>query len=606
MPPVDSGGGTGPPGLLGVASSASATRGRLGIFGSNLFFRALRYARPYARSLVPVVLLSLLGTALGLVLPYLSKILVDDAILAGDLQALLLIVGLFILVTAVSYVCNVFSGMRYTRVSADILFDMRLDLYRHLQRLSPRFYARTPLGDVVSRINGDVGEIQRVTSEAALAWFGQVVALVGTVAMLIYLDWRLFLVSLVVLPPALWTLARYRRELESRVRTLRERSAEIGTFLIETLQGMRTVVGANAQDREVHRFRSKNDSFVQALLSMRLFTYLAGGLPGLFLTAGTAVVFGYGGYRVIEGFMTLGTFVAFTAYQMRVVGPIQGLMGIYTNLATAQASLGRVYALLDTPPDVVEPTEPVPMPRCDGRVALEGVRFGFGRGGEILDGVDLSIPAGQRVAIVGASGSGKSTLADLLARQSDPDEGRILLDGRDVRSLTLGDVRRHVAIIEQDPFIFHASIAANVRYACPGATDDEVYEALAAAGLADLLSSLPSGTRTVVGERGKQLSAGERQRVAIARAFLADPAVVVMDEATGALDPRSESRVLAGYEGVLRGRTTIVITHRRELARRTDRVIVIEGGKVAEDGSPNELESAGSAFESLFREASAP
>jgi ATP-binding cassette subfamily B protein len=567
------------------------------------FRRALRYVRPYGGALVPVVLLSLVGTGLGLLLPYLSKLLVDDALVAGNHAALLRIVGLFVVATAASYALNVLSGMRYTRVSADILFDMRLDLYKHLQRLSPRFYAATPLGDIVSRINGDIGEIQRVTSEAALAWFGQIVALVGTVAMLIYLDWKLFLVSLVMLPPSLWTLARYRRELEDRVRVLRERSADIGTFLIETLQGMRTIVGANAQDREVARFRAKNDGFVSALLSMRLFSYLAGGLPGLLLTLGTAIVFAYGGYRVIGGFMTLGTFVAFTAYQMRVMGPVQGLMGIYTNLATARASLVRVYTLLDTPPDVREAAAPTELPACMGRLELRGVRFGFGRGGEVLDGVDLTIPAGQRIAVVGASGSGKSTIADLLTRHVDPDAGSVHLDGHDLRELSLADLRRHVGLVEQDPFVFHASVVENVRYVRPTASDDEVWSALKAAGLERLVASMPEGLSTVVGERGKQLSAGERQRLAIARVFLADPAVVVMDEATGALDPRSEEAVLKGYEVLLRDRTVVVITHRRELARQADRVIVIEGGRVVDDGPPKKLEAAGGPFRGLFRDA---
>jgi len=564
------------------------------------FRRALRYVRPYAGALLPVVALSLVGTGLNLVLPYLSKLLVDDALVAGDRGALLRIVGLFIGITAVSYALNVVSGMRYTRVSADILFDMRLDLYRHLQRLSPRFYAGTPLGDIVSRINGDIGEIQRVTSEAALAWLGQVVALVGTVAMLVYLDWRLFLVSLVMLPPALWTLQRYRRELEERVRVLRERSADIGTFLIETLQGMRAVVGANAQEREVARFRAKNDGFVSALLSMRLFTYLSGGLPGLLLTVGTAIVFGYGGYRVIDGLMTLGTFVAFTAYQMRVVGPIQGLMGIYTNLATARASLVRVHALLDATPDVRERGTPAQLPTCEGRLELKGVRFGFGRGGEVLDGVDLVIPPGQRVAVVGASGSGKSTLADLLSRHADPSEGVVLLDGHDLRELALADVRRHVGLVEQDPFIFHSSVADNVRYARPSASDEDVLTALRAAGLDGLVASMPDGLHTVVGERGKQLSAGERQRLAIARAFLADPAVIVLDEATGALDPRSEAAVLTGYDALLRGRTTVLITHRRDLALRADRIVVVENGKVVRDGRPADLQSVDGAFRDLF------
>jgi len=327
----------------------------------------------------------------GLVLPYLSRLIVDDGIVPGDFAALLRTVGLFAALTVLSFGLNVVAGLRYTRVSADILFDMRLALFEHLQRLSPRFYARTPLGDIVSRINGDIGEIQRVTAEATLAWLGQTVALVGATAMLVYLDWRMFLVSSVVMPPALWALMRYRGQLEDRVRVLRERSADIGTFLIESIQGMTTVVGANAQTREVARFRARNDSFVDALLSMRRFTYLAGGLPGLLLSAGTAVVFVYGGYRVIQGDTTLGTFVAFMAYQARLMAPVQGLMGIYTNLATARASLVRVHALLDTRPDVEETTTPIPLERAAGRVVFEGVSIAYGRGAEGLRDIDFEV-----------------------------------------------------------------------------------------------------------------------------------------------------------------------------------------------------------------------
>jgi ATP-binding cassette subfamily B protein len=564
------------------------------------FRRALGYVRPYAGALVPVVLVSLASTGLSLVLPYLSKILIDDAILPGDFPLLLRLVGLFIAIPLVSFGLNVFSGMRYTRVSADILFDMRLELYRHLQRLSPRFYARTPLGDIVSRINGDIGEIQRVVSEAALSWFGQVIALIGTVGLLFVLDWQLFLASLLVMPPSLWALIRYRKQLEERVTVLRQRSADIGSFLIETLQGMRTVVGSNAQRREIDRFRTRNDSFIEALLSMRLFTYLAGGLPGLLLTTGTALVFLYGGYRVIEGMMTLGTLVAFMAYQARLMGPVQGLMGIYTNLATARASLVRVHEVLDTAPDVLEHETPVALDGCRGALHLEGIRFGFGRGTVGLDGIDLEIPAGQVVAIVGASGSGKSTIADLLSRQLDPDEGRVLLDEIDMRTLSLGDVRQAVSVVEQDPFIFHASVADNVRYARPEATTTEVADAIEAAGLSDLVRSMPDGADTVVGERGRQFSAGERQRLAIARAFLAGPAVLVMDEATGALDPSSEAAVLEGYDRVMRGRTTVVITHRLDLARQAERVIVVKGGRIEEDGPPEVLEREGRAFRDLF------
>ena len=564
------------------------------------FRRALDFVRPYGWALAPVVILSLLGTGLGLVLPYLSKLLVDDALVAQDFDALLNIVGLFVGITAASFLMNVLSGMRYTKVSADILFDMRLDLYRHLQRLSPRYYAKTPLGDVVSRINGDIGEIQRVTAEATLAWLGQLIALVGTVGMLIYLDMRLFFAGLLTLPPALFALLRYRRQLEARVRNLRERSADIGTFLIETLQGMRAVVGANAQEREVDRFRNKNDSFIDALLSMRLFTYLAGGLPGLLLTTGTGIVFLYGGYRVINGATTLGTFVAFMAYQMRLMAPIQGLMGLYSNLATARASLVRVHEIRDSPPEVIEATASKSLPVCKGEVTLEEVHYGFGRGGEVLAGVNLVIPAGQVLAIVGTSGSGKSTIADLLSRQLDPDEGRILLDGNNLCDLFLAQVRRHIVVVEQSPFIFHATVAENVRYARPEATEADVRQAIHAAGLSDLMDSMPEDLNTVVGERGSQLSAGERQRVAIARAYLAEPSVLIFDEATGALDPMSEAAVLSGYDALMRGRTTVLITHRIDLARQADRVVVLKNGRVAEDGRLSDLETRGTAFRDIF------
>ena len=564
------------------------------------FRRALSFVRPYGWALAPVVGLSLLGTGLSLVLPYLSKLLVDDALVAQDFGALLNIVGLFVGITAASFLMNVLSGMRYTKVSADILFDMRLDLYRHLQRLSPRYYAKTPLGDVVSRINGDIGEIQRVTAEATLAWLGQLIALVGTVGMLIYLDVRLFIAGLITLPPALFFLLRYRRQLEARVRDLRERSADIGTFLIETLQGMRAVVGANAQEREVDRFRNKNDSFVDALLSMRLFTYLAGGLPGLLLTTGTGIVFLYGGYRVIDGATTLGTFVAFMAYQMRLMAPIQGLMGLYSNLATARASLVRVHEIRDSPPEVIEAAASKSLPVCKGELTLEEVHYGFGRGGEVLAGINLVIPAGQVLAIVGTSGSGKSTIADLLCRQFDPDEGRILLDGNNLCDLFLSQVRRHVAVVEQSPFIFHATVAENVRYARPEATEADVQQAIHAAGLSDLMASMPEDINTVVGERGSQLSAGERQRVAIARAYLAEPSVLIFDEATGALDPMSEAAVLSGYDALMRGRTTVLITHRIDLARQADRVVVLKNGRVAEDGRLSDLETQGTAFRDIF------
>jgi ATP-binding cassette subfamily B protein len=562
--------------------------------------RALAYIRPYWRRLLLVLALSTAGSALSLYLPYLSRALVDDALLARNMDALVRIVLTFAAITLISFAFNVISGLRYTRVSAEILFDMRLALYRHLQRLSPRFYARMPLGQIVSRINSDIGEIQRVVAEAALAWVGSTLFLIGTVVMLILLDVRLFLLSLLVLPPALWALVRYRSRLEGAVTGMRQRSADIGTFLIDTLQGMRMVVGANAQEREIARFRQKNDAFIDTLMSMTRINYLSGGLPGLFLAAGTALVFLYGGSRVIDGTLTMGTLVAFVAYQMRLLGPVQALMGLYASLATARVSLRRVNEILDAPVEIAERDTAVALTNVAGEVTFDDVSFTFGRNGPVLDRVSVRVRPGETVAIVGPSGVGKSTIAELLVRQLDPDSGHVRLDGHDLREIRLDSLRRHVHVVDHEPFLLNATMAENIRYARASASDEEVERAARAAGLGPLLERLPEGLQTPVGERGHALSAGERQRLGIARAFLAAPAVLVLDEATAALDPATEQQVIAGYEAVMRGRTTIVITHRFELARRADRVIALEKGRVVQEGTAQELLARTGRFAHLF------
>jgi len=563
--------------------------------------RALSYIAPHWRRLVAVLALSLASTLLSLYIPYLSRLLVDRALLGGDGQALRQILLQFAGLTLGSFALNVVSGLIYTRTSADILFEMRLGLFRQLQRLSPRFYAEMPVGQIAARINGDIGEIQRVAAEIALAWVGNVIFLVGSVVILYRLDHVLFFVSVGVLPAALWALVRYRSRLESAVSRVRDRSADVGSFLIETLLGMKVIVGFNAQDREVTRFRRRNDAFIDALMSMRKLTYLSGGVPGLLLSGGSAAVFFVGGARVIDQTITMGVLVAFIAYQMRLVWPIQALMGLYASLASARVSLRRVSEILDAPVDVVESPDAVDVPGVRGEITLDDVTFAFGRGGPVLDGVSLTIEPGERVAIVGRSGEGKSTIADLIVRQLDPSSGRVLLDGTDLRTMRLADVRRHVLVVDQEPFIFNASISENIRYARPGAPEAVVQSAIEAAGLLSLIERLPQGIETSAGERGRMLSAGERQRVAIARAILTNPAVLVLDEATGALDPLTETQVAAGYAAVMRGRTTIIITHRLELARRADRVIVLGGGRVVEEGTAETLLGhKASSFSALF------
>jgi ATP-binding cassette, subfamily B, bacterial len=566
---------------------------------SREFRRALRYLVPYWRPLIVVLLLSGLNTLLSLTQPYLSKLLVDGALVGRDVTALYWTVALFAAASLGGFALTALIGLRYTRVSADVLFDMRLEVYRHLLRLSPRFYARTPLGDILARVNNDVGEIQRVASESLLAWVGNVLFLAGSVAAMLWLDVRLALIGLALVPVAGWVLARTRAALAGHIKAMRESSAAIGSFLVETLQAVRLVATSNAQMRESERFRSTNARFVRALMSMQLWSYLTGSAPGLVLSAGYVVVFVYGGRRVIADTLTLGTFIAFMAYYMRLFQPVQALMGLYSNLTTVQVSLSRVYELLDARPDVVEAPDPIRLTSVQGAIEFSGVSVDLGRG-QILQSVSFSVGPGETLALVGPSGSGKSTIADLLVRLIDPDVGVVGLDGVDLKRVSLEDLRRHVVLVDQEPALLHASIEENIRYVRPDAAEGDIQQAILAAGVDEILARLPDGIRTIVGERGLALSAGERQRVAIARALLADPQVLVLDEPTAALDPVSERQVLAGYQRAMRGRTTILITHHLSLAAEADRVVVLGDRGVLEQGQPGELRARGGKFAALF------
>src|SRR5712692_9972748 len=339
---------------VGSICGARATSFAMSILAQ--YRRALAYISPYWRKLVFVAAVSLVSTALGLVQPYISKLLIDEALLRRNMRALMTVAVLMVIVTVLGFVFNVLSSYRYVQVSAAVLFDMRLALYRRLQSLSPRFYARTRLGDIVSRINNDIAEVQRVSADTLLALLANIVFLAGSVAIMLWLNWRLFLLSVALLPLSVVALRHYQRRLAGQVRTLRERSADIGSFLIETLQGIRLVVTSNAEEHEVSRFRERNRRFIDALLHMQLTSYLAGAAPGAILTLSTAALFLYGGKLVIDGAMTLGTLVAIMAYHLRLLGPVQNLLGLHTNLVTGAVSLSRVFELLDSSVEVIERT----------------------------------------------------------------------------------------------------------------------------------------------------------------------------------------------------------------------------------------------------------
>lgn len=560
----------------------------------------LMFIIPYWRNLVLIILISLFSTLLGLTQPYIAKLMIDDALLRRNVNTLLVVAGLMIVVTVVGFGLNIVSSYRYVAVSAAVLFDMRLALYRHLQTLSPHFYTRTKLGEIVSRINNDIGEVQRIAADTMLALLSNLVFLVGSIGIMAWLNWRLFLLSIVFVPLSIFALKYHQHRLTDQVRVVRERSAETGSFLIETLMGMRLIVTSNAAEHEVTRFEQRNRSFVEALLAMQLTSYFAGALPGMILMLSTAAVFLYGGSLVISGAITIGGLIAFMAYHLRLLAPVQNLLGLYTSLEMARVSLNRVFDLFGVEAEVVERPEAVALGKICGRISFEHVTFLYDREVAVLDDVSFQIGAGKICAIVGPSGVGKSTAADLMLRLYDPQSGAVKLDEQDVRDVRLADLRRAVAIVEQSPYLFNASIAENIAYAQPAATRKEIIHAAQAAAIHEFIEGLPDGYETQVGERGLALSAGERQRIAIARAVLRNPAVMVFDEPTAALDPVTERSVSTALERLLCGRTAILITHRLSLVQIADHVVVLDKGRVVEAGAPAELLMRDGALAAMF------
>jgi ATP-binding cassette, subfamily B, bacterial len=551
--------------------------------------RVLPWLIPYWRSLFAVVVLGLLSTALNLAQPYISRLLIDDALMRRSMKALETIALLMVVVTVFSCVVSIASSYLYIRFSAKSLFDMRLAVYRHLQRLSPQFFAKRKLGDIVSRLNNDIGEVQRVCSDTLLSVLSNILLLVGSVSIMLWLNWRLCVVSLALLPLGGFALRHFQARLTDRTRNLRECSANLGSFLIESLMGIRLVVSSANERREAQKFEQHNSNFITALLRLQFLAFMASAAPGMVLTLSTAMVFLYGGRLVIEGQLTIGSLVAFMAYHLRLLSPVQSLLGVYTNLLTGAVSLERVFSLLDISPQVVERPEAESFSGIQKEIRFEDVSFGYPDGKQVLNRISFCVPAGSLCVIIGASGAGKSTIAELLIRFFDPDQGSITIDGTNLRDLRLDDLRDRVALAEQVPFFFHAGVRENIAYGRPDATLAEIRECAKAAYIDDFIQSLPDGYDTVLGERGATISVGERQRIALARALLRNPSLLIVDEPTSALDAQSEAAVARELARSLRGRTTLLITHRTALMEIADMVILVDEGRIVDSGKLEHL-----------------
>lgn len=519
------------------------------------------FVRPHRLAIAGLLGLSVCASALVLVQPWLTKLLIDDGLLARNFPMLVLMAGLMIVAGLLGTALSGINRYLHTRLSGRMLFALRDDLYRHLQTLSPSFYGQRRIGDLMSRLDGDVAEIQRFAVDSLFSAVSSVIGLVVAVAMLVTLSWKLSLLALVLIPLDVLWLRWMRRKVERDVRQLRERSADMSSFMVETLPVMKFIQSAGQQQREARRLESLGQGYMSQLLRLQVTEFFTQAVPGTLTSLSRACAFLIGGYWVVQGTWQLGALIAFSTYLGMAVGPVQSLLGLYVAIQRMTVSLGRVMELRGEQPTVLTPVAPKPMPDA-GELKFDDVHFTHPGRTTTLRGIEARIPYGLKVALSGGSGVGKSTLIDLLQRHHDPQSGRVLLGEVDLRELDLFQLRRRIAVVSQDIVLFRGSLADNLAYAVPDASREAIAEVARLAQLDSLIASLPEGLDSPLGERGQQLSGGQKQRIAIARALLQDPLILVLDEATSAVDEATEREVIEAIDRLFAGRTRILISHR--------------------------------------------
>jgi len=547
-----------------------------------------RLARPYKLRTF-VAILSLLGaTAAALAPPYLLGRTVDE-VNHGSTEHLTVLVALFVaagvLGVAFSYGQTYFTGWTGERMLA----DLRNHLFRHLQRLSLGFYERNRAGVIISRLTNDVEALDQLVTDGVSSLVQNTLLLVGTAVILFVLDWRLALATVVVLPLMAVATSVFRVRSTRAYRSVRERLGLVTATLAEDIAGMRVIQSFAGEANAQRSFRAVNRRYRDANHQTVVLNGLYFPFVDLLSSVATAIVLGFGGILYFDGDITLGTVFAFTLYLANFFDPVQQLSQLYNTFLAAVAALDKIMDVLDEEPHVSDRPGARDLPELEGRVAFEGVRFGYGEGVEVLHGIDLDVPAGTTVALVGHTGAGKSTIAKLLARFYDPREGRITVDGIDLREVTQASLRRQLGVVPQEGFLFAGTVRDNIAFGFPAATPQQIAGVAQAVGAHDFIMRLEHGYETEVQERGTRLSLGQRQLVAFARALLVDPRVLILDEATSSVDIGTERRIEAALRLLLADRTAFIIAHRLSTIREADLIVVLEHGVVVEQGTHDEL-----------------